>query len=111
MYFLSDFDNFFLIEEKSFWQKAQSFLPNFGSQINGRFKNSFSGKKFDFEVDLERDGSFFITLPQFEVRESEEANLRIDLKIESLLNLNLDRSSFEGITIDYALVEKVEEGK
>jgi hypothetical protein len=106
-------------------------LSNIGSwwHRNG-FQNSFSGIIFDFEADCKHHRSFIITLPTIDIAGSEETidiegsgsdetigiagsdkDSKQDQKPEFQLELNLDRSSYVGINIDYALIEKVKEGE
>ena len=105
-------------------------MSNIGSwwHRNG-FQNSFSGIKFDFEADCKQDRSYIITLPTIDIEGSEEtidiegsgSDQNIDIsgsdedskkhqKPEFQLELNLDRSSYVGINIDCAVIEKVKEG-
>ncbi len=103
-------------------------MSNIGSNRRSKFQNSFSGIKFDFEADCKQGRSFIITLPTIDIAGSEETidiagsddtidiegsdkDSKKDQKPEFQLELNLDRSSYVGINIDYALIEKVKEGE
>ena len=120
----------FFIGDQSFWQKSWSFLSNIGSYHRNGFQNSFSGIKFDFEAVCKHHRSFIITLPTIDIEGSDETidiegsgsddtigiagsdkDSKKEQKTEFQLELNLDRSSFVGINIDYALIEKVKEGE
>jgi hypothetical protein len=108
----------FYIGNQSFWQKPRYFLSNIGSCHRNGFQNSFSGIKFDFEADYKQDRSFIITLPTIDIEGLDEGidiagsdeDFKKDQKSEFQLELNLDRSSYVGINIDCAVIEKVKEG-